>query len=144
MSEPDFTVGGFSLWIRDRQFPGNSDYWDGNWLIVRAEMRASGALIEVEGPILHIPELVRFRDELSKLNASLSRSAELRPLEPGLHLTLTAQSLGHISADLSITPDQLTQRHTFEFGIDQSYLPALLDSLDQLLSEYPVIGSPEA
>jgi hypothetical protein len=143
MSEPDLKLGGFSLWIRDRQFPGNSEYWDANWLIVRAEMRASGALVEVEGPILHIPELVRFRDELSKLNDTLSGSAELRPMEPELHLTMTAQRLGQISVDLSITPDHLSQRHTFEFGVDQSYLPALLSSLDRLLLEYPVIGSAE-
>ena len=113
-------------------------------MIVSADMRASGALVEVEGPILHIPERVHFRDELTKLNETLSGSAELRPMEPGLHLTLTAESLGHISVDLSITPDQLTQTHTFEFGADQSYLPALLNSLDRILNEYPVIGSAKA
>jgi hypothetical protein len=141
VSEPDFKLGGFSLWVRDRQFPGNSDYWDANWLIVRAEMRASGAIVEVEGPILHIPEIVRFRDELSSLNETLSGSAQLLPMEPELRLTLTAQSLGHVSVDLSITPDHLNQTHTFEFGTDQSYLPMLLNSLDRLLSEFPIIGS---
>jgi hypothetical protein len=139
-TDPDFKLDGFSLWIQGRQFPGDSDYWDGNWLIVRAQMRASGALVEVEGPILHIPELAGFRDQLRKLNETLAGTAELEPIEPELHLTMTVQSLGHIAVRLSITPDHLNQTHTFEFGVDQSYLPSVLSSLDRVLSDYPVVG----
>ena len=49
---PDLHFCGFSLWIDGRQFLGASDFWDGNWLMVRASMEASGAHVECEGPIL--------------------------------------------------------------------------------------------
>jgi len=29
---PDLVVGDLRLWIVNRQFPENQDYWDGNWL----------------------------------------------------------------------------------------------------------------
>lgn len=30
--EPDLKLLGLSIWVDGRQFPGNSDYYDGNWL----------------------------------------------------------------------------------------------------------------
>src|SRR5262245_58281939 len=47
--EPDLKLGGFSLWVFGRQFPDANDYWDGNWLNVRARVEAPGALVEAPG-----------------------------------------------------------------------------------------------
>ena len=141
--EPDLKLDGFSLWVLGREFPANDDYWDGNWLRVKARMRAKGAAVEVEGPILRIPDLIELRDQLLKLQETLQGTAELSPLEPELHVLMTGQGLGHIAVRVSITPDQMTQTHAFEVETDQSYLPPFVDSLDRLLSDYTVRGEPE-
>ena len=63
-SEPDLRLGGLSIWIAGLQFPDSSDYWDGNWLVIRARMDAPGATVRCEGPILMTSDVERFRDEL--------------------------------------------------------------------------------
>ncbi|HEY4193480.1 MAG TPA: hypothetical protein VGM46_12610, partial [Mesorhizobium sp.] len=60
VDDPDIKFDIFRLWVIGRQFPNSDDYWDGNWLNVRAEVRANGAIIEVIGAILHLSELASF------------------------------------------------------------------------------------
>ena len=35
--EPSVAFAGFRLWVFGRQFPDSKDYWDGNWIVVKAE-----------------------------------------------------------------------------------------------------------
>jgi len=42
---------------------------------------------------------------------------------------------------VEITPDHLTQRHRFEFTLDQSYLPPFIGQLRALAGRFPVRGS---
>ncbi len=39
-----------------------------------------------------------------------------------------------------ITPDNLTQSHSFEFEIDQSYLPGVIAQCGDVLFRFPVRG----
>ena len=141
--EPDMALGGLSVWIFGREFPDTDDYWDGNWLNVRVRMKAPGALLEAEGAFLRVPELSAFNSDLRRLYETLWGSAVLDCLEPNLHLKLNALSLGHIEVRVSITPDPLSQKHEFEFGVDQSYLAPLLQSCEEILERYPLRGSPD-
>ena len=67
---------------------------------------------------------------------ALSGSATLEVLEPGLRLSLQLQRLGGVSAELFITPDQLTQKHNFSFGVDQTYFPPLLRGCESVLARF--------
>jgi hypothetical protein len=58
--ELDLKLGGFSLWVLGRQFPNAEDYWDGNWLSLRALVEAPGAMVRAEGPLVLAQELARF------------------------------------------------------------------------------------
>jgi hypothetical protein len=49
MWDPDLKLGGFSLWTLTRAHPASEDFWDGNWLVARAKVQTSGALVELEG-----------------------------------------------------------------------------------------------
>ena len=116
--------------MHTREFP------DEDWLTITARMQTSGAFVEAEGPILRVAELRSFADELRRMIDALSGSATLEVLEPGLRLSLQLQRLGGVSAELFITPDQLTQKHNFSFGVDQTYFLPLLRSCESVLARF--------
>ena len=138
MEDPDLQLGAFSLWVLHRQFPQASDFWDGNWLYVRAQVQAQGAQVKVEGSILHLSELATFLEQCLVLHDVLDGSAVLDCMEPNLSLRLTITSSGALTVDLSITPDQVTQSHQFMLDLDQSYLPQLISGLRAVLRRYPI------
>lgn len=140
-AEPDLTFCGLSLWVEGREFPDASDYWDGNWLVIRAEMRAPGARVECVGPILMASDLECFRDGVAEMVTALAGEATLKGLEPGINLTLRMGSRGHVEGAVDITPDHLNQQHRFNVEADQSYLPALVLSCDAILGKLPVINA---
>ena len=139
--DPDLRFLGLSLWIVGRQFADSADYWDGNWLVVRARMEASGARVECSGPILMTADIDEFRKQLAAMTKTLTGEAALQPLEPDLKIVLNIQSRGEIEVTVEITPDHLTQRHTFKLIADQSYLPALIESCDEILTRFPVTNT---
>lgn len=137
--EPDLHFCGFSLWIDRRQFPAALDFWDGNRLMVRARMEASGANVECEGPILMTEDIKEFHDQLTAMAASLAGEATLKGLEPEINVVLTMQKLGQVEAVIEITADHIHQHHRFIVEADQSYLPGLIRSCDTMLRKFPVI-----
>ena len=136
--EPDLKLDGFSLWVFGRQFPDANDYWDGNWLNVRARVEAPGALVEAQGAIVRAPELANFANQLETLHAMLVGEAGLRCMEPNLQIAIRGDSLGHVALRIMITPDHLTQSHEFEFDLDQTYLGPFLDACKGVLSRWSV------
>lgn len=84
-------------------------------------------------------DIERFKSECKNLLEGRAAAATLDPLEPELRVTLKASdSVGHIDAQIEITPDHLTQAHTMGFEIDQSYLPRIITECSMILEEYPV------
>jgi hypothetical protein len=142
--EPDLKLGGFSLWVLGREFPNAEDYWDGNWLNVRALIEAPGAMVQVEGPLVLAQELADFVKQLEKVNAALSGKAELRCTEPNLEIAIQCGSMGHVAAKIMITPDHMTQSHEFKFDVDQSCLGPLVVGCKGVLSRWPVRSQPSA
>ncbi|MDH6258026.1 hypothetical protein [Bradyrhizobium sp. BR13661] len=136
--EPDLKLGGFSLWVFGRQFPNATDYWDGNWLNVRARIEAPGAVVQAQGCFVFAPDLASFTRELETLHTVLVGEARLRSLEPNLEITIQCGTGGHVTARFMITPDHMTQSHEFEFYLDQTYLGPFLDGCRSVLSRWPV------
>jgi hypothetical protein len=137
----DLKLAGLSLWVLDRQFLNASDFWDGNWLNVRARVEASGAYVEVVGPWLRTDELATFATQLASLHQQMKGPADLICMEPFLDVKLTCGSRGQIAAVIEITPDHMTQAHQFKFEIDQSHIPAALFGCKQILERFPIVGS---
>ena len=65
--EPSVSLAGFRLWVCGRQFPDSTDYWDGNWVVVRAECESLASRTEARGPFIHLSELETWREELKTL-----------------------------------------------------------------------------
>lgn len=139
---PDIKLAGLQIWIHSRQFPDNEGFWDGNWLKITAHCGASGASVWAEGAILHLSEIADWLVALEKLNQTLSGEANLDTIEPELNVKLKAVSLGQITMEVEISPDQLKERHSFEFEIDQSYLNGVIESCRKTLEKFPLVGSP--
>ena len=106
--------------------------------MVRASMEARGALIKCDGAILTTMDIKQFRDQLAAMVETLQGEASLEPLEPELKMVFKMQSRGHLEATVEITPDHLTQHHRFVVDADQSYLPALVASCDDILTRFPI------
>ena len=140
--EPDLKLAGLSLWALQRQFPDANDYWDGNWLNVRASVGASGARVEISGPWLRTDELSRFVEQLAVLSANVKGTAELACMEPALHVKVVCGPLGNMAVIIEITPDHMAQSHQFIFSIDQTYISHVISECKRILERYPVIGQP--
>ena len=139
--EPSLKVAGFQLWVHGWQFPEFRDSYDGNWLQVTAHCGSSGASVRAQGPIIEVTDIESFGKQCSDLLRGKKQSAALQPIEPELGLALDAvDRIGHITVRVEITPDHLSQHHTMEFEIDQSYLPQIIDQCEEILDRYPVRG----
>jgi hypothetical protein len=141
LGTPSIRLSGFQIWVHGREFPDHHDHWDGNWLKATAHCAASGASVFATGAILHLTELLSWHDQLVRLNRTLIGEANLVCIESYVGVKLQGDALGHITAEVSITPERLTQRHWFQFALDQTYLGALLGQLKSLLGEYSLRGS---
>lgn len=139
LGEPDLRVAGFQLWVHGYEFPGSTDSWDGNWLRVTAHCGAAGASVWVSGALLDTVSIVRFRRELAALFEPLGGEAVLQSHEPNIavHVT-TANQAGHLAVRAELTPDQLAQRHTFHFRIDQTMIAPVLVACEAILARLPV------
>jgi hypothetical protein len=140
--EPDLTLSGLSIWARSREFSESDDYWDGNWINIRARVEAPGAVVETSGPWIRSDEIAAFAMELAALHRDLRGTAALQCTEPMLSAKIAVGVRGEVEVIIEITPDHLTQSHRFEFAIDQSYLGATLSGCRRLLERFPVKGSP--
>ena len=144
LGDPDIKLDGFQIWIHGRQYPNERDYWDGNWLNATAHCGGNGADVWTSGDILHVPDLARWLAALEMMNQTLSGAADLLSLEPELSVEVRmSSSLGQIQARVEITPDHMSQEHSFQFELDQSYLERLIASLRSLLAKYPIKGNPD-
>jgi hypothetical protein len=139
--EPDIRISGLSIHVHSRS--DAPDYWDGNWATITATCEYPGARVETTGTILHLPELARMAEGCERLYETLEGEAELACMEPNLRVNLKALRGGQIEIAIAITPDQLSQSHTFLAHFDQTYLPPIIEACRRVLAKFPVRGEPQ-
>jgi hypothetical protein len=143
LGEPDLQIAGLRVWVHGRQFPPSQDYWDGNWLRVTAYCSYPQSSVRVHGSIVHLGEIHGLHREVENLYQTLQGQAELRCIEPNLGVELQAQTGGHIRVKISITPDHMTEAHSYTDGFDQTYLPPIIGGCKAILDKFP-LREPEA
>ncbi|MFC5848256.1 hypothetical protein [Deinococcus petrolearius] len=97
-------------------------------------------MVKAAGAFVMTAELARFRDELRKVYEQLDGEAGLWTIEPELKVRLTARPNGGLEVEISLTPNQLTQEHRFFVALDQSYLPPVINQINDILNRFPVRG----
>jgi hypothetical protein len=139
LGPPQIALAGLRLWVHGREFPDHHDFWDGNWLRVTAHCGDRGAEVTAMGSFIHLSEMSRWHEALKEMNETVSGEAQLcGSYEKNLIVKLKMEKTGHLSIEVEITPDPMTQRHSFWFESDQTYLSELLTQCGSLLSEYPL------
>ncbi|MBM4385593.1 MAG: hypothetical protein FJ091_19765 [Deltaproteobacteria bacterium] len=138
LGDPDLEIAGLRVWVHGRQFPDATDYWDGNWLRVTGRCNYPGSSVRVHGSIIHLGELVGLLRGCERLLQTLSGRAELACIEPNLRVELEAKTGGHIDVAISITPDHMTKKHSFNDAFDQTYLPPIISACKRILERFPV------
>lgn len=147
-SGPGVTVGlssGEHVTIRVlmRRYPHAEDSWDGNWLDTMVDFRV-GQFSGTVGTLLRADELRSFRQQIHDQYTSLGGTAVLESMENWLTLRLRMTGTGSVEVDGELIDQPgIGNRLTFTMAaIDQSYLPRVLDELDEMLMRFPVRGAP--
>ncbi len=141
LGEPALKFMGLQLWIHGYEYPDSPEVHDDNWLRATAHCGESGASVWVKGSFLMTSDLEMFLKQCEELLRGHIQEAEFKPLEPALQLKLkSADKLGHLTLNVQITPDHMHQEHIFEFEVDQSYLPMVIEQCQGILRRYPVRG----
>ena len=141
LGPPHLKVAGLELWVHDRRSPKAQDYWEGNWLVVTVRCVAHGATIWTTGPMLRVPDLVRWADALDRLHARAGPDgvATLTSDEPNLTAVVcSTEPPGGLQLVVDITPDHLTQEHRLRFAVERSALPDLVRQCRAIVRAYPV------
>lgn len=139
LGDADLTICGLRLWVHGRQFPAAMDYWDGNWLVVTAYCVYPHSVVRIQNAsCVRLDELAGLLMGCERMYSTLSGKAELQSLEPFLAVELLALTNGHIGVTLSLTPDHWSEKHEYKDGIDQSYLPGIIQSCRAILEKFPM------
>jgi hypothetical protein len=136
--EPQLQIAGLRVWVHGRQFPNAMDYWDGNRMRVTAYCLYPDSQVRTHGAIIHLGELVGLLRECESLYKSVKGKAALKCIEPNIRVALEAEWNGAIKVHIDITPDQMTERHSFDDSIDQTYLPRIIGDCESILAAYPI------
>jgi hypothetical protein len=135
---PSLVLGGLKVWVLDKAFPESVEWFDGNWLQVRAECNAPGATVTANGPLLTAEDIGRLLSGMEAMQRGGS-SAGMSPLEPNLAVSLTGSSKGRLRIDVRITPDSMTQEHRFFFDADMAYLEGPIEQCREILRRFPAV-----
>ena len=106
-------------------------------------MQVGHSSVTTEGTILMTTDFEEFRNQIAVMHKTLTGEASLSGHEPNLNVTIRMNRLGQIGGEVEITPDYMTERHRFDIGLDQSYLPALMTSCDAITQRFPTVGQPD-
>lgn len=140
LGEPDLKIGGFQLWIHSREREDSVDYYDGNWLNVTAHCGGSGADVWTSGNFILLQEIEMLQSGLVPLYETLQGKMSLECMEPELRIAVETGPLGHAEVEVQLTPDHLSQQHSFRFEVDQSDIGQLIKQCKKALVDRPIRG----
>ncbi|MHB1498853.1 MAG: WapI family immunity protein [Acidimicrobiales bacterium] len=92
---------------------------------------------------LRVDELARFRKQLQDLYRTLEGEARLESIEDWLNIVATGDGLGHVNVVGSAMDEPgMGNELRFRLQLDQTYLPAIIDSLLEVEAAFPILGKP--
>ncbi|MFB9317760.1 WapI family immunity protein [Cryptosporangium minutisporangium] len=130
-----------AILVSGRVWPDVSDYWDGNWLHTRIQVRVGRFTADLDAD-LRTDDLQRFAAELRRLDETLSGSAVLGTLEHWIELTVTCEPSGRLTVTGEVLDDPAGGNQLiFELRqFDQTYLAGWLGQLEEFDRAFPTVG----
>ena len=124
-----------------RSQPDLFEVKDGNWIDCELEI-ATGAFSGRFRADLRSDEFLSFSEELAGLSRTLDGTATFSTLDGQITFSLTGDGTGEVRvAGEAIDAAESGNRLQFRFVVDRAQLPVLCESLDHLLSAFPVVGT---
>lgn len=140
LGPPSIKLGPLQIWVHSCDRSDGPACWD-DWLTATAHCGGHGADVWVHGSILMLAAIKSWVLECEKIQRDLSGRAVLDGIDPELFVAMeVSDRLGHLRVSVSITPDYLRQQHKFEFELDQSYLPRVMEECKAVLSRFGLKG----
>ena len=125
-----------------RSHQAANDYWDGNWVKTTVRLSAGAFRGEYEAD-LRVDEFLGFRNSLAELYKTLKGEAAFSSMEQWLEIHIKGDGKGHMTAECVAKDCPGTGNYlTFDLELDQTDLPPILDSLNQILGKFPIKGKP--
>jgi hypothetical protein len=147
----DIELVGLKIWIDGRKYPNHYDFWDGNWLNATVRCSSKRSSVWFSGDILRNTEIDEWLNSLEKLNQSItdeanatlevkSGEANLNPLERYFIVKIKPETYQRVSIKIDVFPNDYSERHYFEFWLDQSCINDLIESCRNILTKFPIRG----
>jgi len=147
LTAPDIKIAGLEVWVKGRQFPQCTDYWDGNWLQAIACCSTDAQVetqAEVRGAFLHLTELKEWLLALNAFDTSSDVSsqteASLVCMEPELSVSIKPDGFQCVDLRVEMTPDLSAPAYSFDFKCERNELSLLAKQCEKILTEYPIKG----
>ena len=120
-------------------FPDSNDFWDGNWINVRIEIKAGAFRGDYEAQLRNV-DFLDFRDGLERLYNKLDGFTNFDCIEDYLKIKIKGDGLGHFTADCIANDDPGIYGNCLEFTLefDQTEIHGLTKMLDDILKEFPI------
>jgi autotransporter translocation and assembly factor TamB len=127
-----------------RSQPDLFDFKDGNWIDCELQVAAGGFRGSFRAD-LRSEEFQSFLEEMEALKRAVEGTATLSTLEGQIALALTADGVGPVRVTgEAIDAKEDGNRLQFSFEIDQTEVPAICQSLSNLLAAFPAMGVSDA
>jgi hypothetical protein len=140
LGPPAFFLGGLRAWVQGRQYPWENGYWDGNRLAITVLCRAQNSEVRIQGPYLHVGDILRWSQECESLLSKASDTVTLWAVEPELNIHLSARG-DQVRAEVRISPNLANQEHLYRFEVGWDEVEVFLEALQRLLVTYPQRGA---
>ena len=124
--------------ILGRTEPKATDFWEGNWLKASVNLQVGDFLGNRDGH-LRANELQAFRNDLHELHRTLRGTVTLDTLDAWLEIKFIGDGRGHVDCACRICDQDGWMGNILvcHIYLDQTYLPEILQSLDNILAVYP-------
>ena len=85
---------------------------------------------------LMLGELMTFLEELKNFNSTLKGQATFANIEDNIKLTFSTDGLGHVAINGILRDPTYSVTTSFEIKSDQTFLPTLINEVDQIVKHY--------
>ena len=123
------------------RYNSNMD-WDKNWIKTKVFIKA-GAFSGKYIADFRTVDFSTFRNEFNALYENLSGYACFCDLEDYLEMKIKGDGFGHFNVEVKACDDPGINRSclTFSIAFDQTYIKRLVNNLDAIINEFPVVGN---
>lgn len=122
-------------------FPNAELDWDRNWLTANIEFYSGSFHGAFQGDFMTV-DFEIFKQELRQLYKSLTGTANFNCDDRYVMIKMEGDGLGHLLTNCQLSDDGgISRKIEFKLQLDQTQLPDLINSLNNLTKEFPIRGN---